>query len=688
MRNTKILIYLADLTHDYLPGNYVTPLNIGLVTAYTKENFKDLVEIKLFKSPQNLLDEIKKGPKPNIVGFSNYSWNQELNRNIINSISNHAKDTVIIVGGPHIRTDPNGIADYLREFKNIDYYCMFEGEIPFGNLIDYFISKGNTIKKEFCDKEISGVAYLSNNNLIYNPILERDKSITDIPSPYITGILDEFIGSPKLIPLLESNRGCPFPCTFCVWGIAALDKVRTFPMERIISEIRYIAKRSPSPLWIFADANFGMLNRDIDIAKEIRSVADEHGVLHRAELWWAKNSSKRTTKITKILGKLTDPLAAVQSLDPEVLKNVKRDNITLSTMTDLLEQWKIQKLKSSTDVLVGLPGDSLSSHLETLRKTFELGFNSINVGNVRMLPGSEMETDMCRNGFKLKTKYRLISGSYGKYDGIPIFEYEESVRSSKDITEDEMHSLRIIHFFIWAFWNVGVAKPLLQFIHMEKGINPLDILFSLAKQDNDEVLNKFLNEFDLEAREEWFDSPKELSDYYNKNFDSLIENGFLKLNFKYLAKLFLEKEFIKRWIEKIVSQYRNEKTEKLAKFCFDRIYFVGTHELTKKIEYDESIVKILKITFPYNEFNSNTCIFNIDTTSKKELEFSLKKYNFEQEPVRALAMTLESYYNYLLFDFQFGNIGTKETVGNLAGSFDYQAQLAPEPEIKNQFKLL
>ena len=51
-------------------------------------------------------------------------------------------------------------------------------------------------------------------------------------------------------------------------------------------------------------------------------------------------------------------------------------------------------------------------------------------------------------------------------------------------------------------------------------------------------------------------------------------------------------------------------------------------------------------------------------------------------------MTLESYYNYLLFDFQFGNIGTKETVGNLAGSFDYQAQLAPEPEIKNQFKLL
>jgi radical SAM superfamily enzyme YgiQ (UPF0313 family) len=678
LKDTRFLIYLADLTHDYFPGNYVTPLNIGLITAYAKENFKDLVEIKLFKSPQKLLDEIKKEPKPDIVGFSNYSWNQELNRNVMNSISNNVKDAVIIIGGPHIRTDPKGIADYLREFKNIDYYCMFEGEIPFGNLINYFISKGNKIKKEFCDKEILGVAYLSNDNLVYNPILERDTTITDIPSPYTTGILDEFIGTPELIPLLESNRGCPFGCTFCVWGIAALDKVRTFPMERIISEIRYIAKRSSSHLWIFADANFGMLNRDIDIAKEVRSVADEYGVLNRVELWWAKNSSKRTTEITKVLDKLTDPLAAVQSLDPKVLKIIDRDNISITTMTDLLEQWKKQKLKSTTDVLVGLPGDSLSSHLETLRKTFEMGFNNINVGNVRMLPGSDMETDMSRNTFKLKTKYRLISGSYGKYDGLPIFEYEESVRSSKDITEDEMRYLRIIHFFIWAFWNVGIAKPLLQFIHMEKGINPLDILFSLAKQDDDKILNKFLNEFDLESREEWFDSPKELTDYYNKNFDSLIENGFLKLNFKYLAKLFLEKEFIKRWIEKIVLQYRNEKTEKLAKFCFDRIYFIGTQELTKKIEYDESVVRILKNVFPYNEFNSNTCTFNIDDASKNNIEFALKKYNFERVPIRALAMTLESYYNYLLFDFQFGDVGTKETVGNLAGSFDYQAQLAPK----------
>ena len=74
-------IYLADLIHDYLPGNYVTPLNVGLLKSYLLSKFDDKVEIKLFKSPEKLLknikNDVKDGQGPDIVGFSNYSWNQE-----------------------------------------------------------------------------------------------------------------------------------------------------------------------------------------------------------------------------------------------------------------------------------------------------------------------------------------------------------------------------------------------------------------------------------------------------------------------------------------------------------------------------------------------------------------------------------------------------------------------------------
>lgn len=59
-----IKIYLADLVHDYVPGNYVVPLNIGLVSAYAKARFKESVRISLFKSPQKLLDAIRSSPPP------------------------------------------------------------------------------------------------------------------------------------------------------------------------------------------------------------------------------------------------------------------------------------------------------------------------------------------------------------------------------------------------------------------------------------------------------------------------------------------------------------------------------------------------------------------------------------------------------------------------------------------------
>ena len=71
MPELSFKIYLADLIHDYLPGNYIVPLNVGLITSYLKERFGSQVEIKLFKSAESLLHEFRTSSKPDIVGFSN-----------------------------------------------------------------------------------------------------------------------------------------------------------------------------------------------------------------------------------------------------------------------------------------------------------------------------------------------------------------------------------------------------------------------------------------------------------------------------------------------------------------------------------------------------------------------------------------------------------------------------------------
>ena len=110
------------------------------------------------------------------------------------------------------------------------------------------------------------------------------------------------------------------------------------------------------------------------------------------------------------------------------------------------------------------PGRVILSHLDTLRTVFDMGFDYFNVGPIRMLPGSEMESEQSRKEYGLKTQYRLISGNYGKYDGNPVVEYEESVVASSDMTREETYKLRLIHFFTWVFWNSGLGQPLLRWL--------------------------------------------------------------------------------------------------------------------------------------------------------------------------------------------------------------------------------
>lgn len=663
-----------------MPGNYVVPLNIGYMSAYLQQSFGREVDVRLFKSPTHLLGSLTDSPSPHVIALSNYSWNQELNRKIIQKAATSLPETVVCVGGPHIRTDDAGITAYLRSHTDIDYYCMFEGEIPLGHLIERFLSEG-LVPADSGDSELPGVAYLCEGQLVY-PHLEFQKgTIENIPSPYLTGVLDDFIGSSKWVPLLETNRGCPFHCTFCVWGIAAMDKVRVFPIDRVLEEIRFVADHSPCPQWIVADANFGMLSRDIEIAREMRDAVDKQGIVQTVHVWWAKISSRHTVEIAKVLGRLSDPLAAVQTMDDTVLRNIKRDNIKLTTMTDLLGQFHQDDHKVSTDILAGLPGESLESHLTTLRRAFDLGFDRVDVGNIRLLPGSEMESDETRSTYGLRTKYRLISGSYGRYQGEATFEFEESVRGSKDISEEEMHSLRIIHFFNYALSNLGIAKALLRWLQLERGLNPVDVIISLATPGKDDALDEFLVEFDEEARAEWFETPEELADYYGVHFDELLANGFLKMNFKYLAKILLDKGFARRLLTAIIGGTHSAIALELMEFCFDRIYFLDDAVQTKERNYSEDLVDILRKVYPSNSFESTICRFEIDERTQLAIDYELKKFNFQKDPVRAIALTLESYSSHFLYDFKFGRAGSKEIVGNLMGSFDYRGQLGlPEPE--------
>jgi radical SAM superfamily enzyme YgiQ (UPF0313 family) len=526
-----VKIFLADLAHTYsTPDRSIPiPLGIGYVKAYADTALGKAADIKLFKHPDRFLAAVHR-ERPDVIGFANYGWNENLNREIGRHVRAVRPDALIVAGGPNIDDDPKRRVAFLRKHSYLDYLIIDGGEEPFTELVQWRLSGSN-------DRAgiPANVIWLDGDGLGINGERPLKKIIEGIPSPYLTGCLDEFIEA-GMIPLFETNRGCPFKCTFCAWGSASKDLVRRFDLDQALAEIAYVGERSDARNWIICDANFGILPRDVEIAKAIRHYKDKRGRPDRCHLWLAKNVTERNLEIGGILNEMIVPVMAIQSMDPTVLKSIKRDNISLDTYEQY--QQKFHKLGSRTysDLIVPMPHETLATHLEGLRKLVELGCDIVTNNNMRMLAGAEVASENTRRDHAFQTKYRLIHGDAGIYrapDGSEIrtFEYEESLRSTSTMSEPEVFYLRKLHFLVDFCWNNEVYRPLLN-LALVYDVNPIDVFVAMIKSDK---LAKFFAQFDTASNAEWFGSAEEIESYFAepKNFDRLLQREFEKLNIQY-----------------------------------------------------------------------------------------------------------------------------------------------------------
>jgi len=532
---TRTTVYLADLAHTAMvtDTSLPVPLGIGYISAYLHAYFGESVEIKLFKHPERLIAAALESP-PTVLGMAHYGWNDKLNQAIGQRLRASLPDTLLVGGGPNIDQDDDLALGYLQRHDYLDFYILEGGEEPFSELVNWWVKSNR--KTDGLPQNViwtdSGVLHKTGNRAL-------SKKIEAVPSPYLGGFLDEFIDA-GMIPLFETNRGCPFRCTFCAWGMASHNLVRRFSLETALAEIEYVGARSSARSWIVCDANFGMLKRDVEIAQAIRNVKDEIGKLQKCNIWLAKNATKRNLEIAEIMGDMVIPVMAVQSMDSDVLKAVKRDNIGLDTYQTYQQRFHAIGSKTYSDVIVPLPDETLQSHLDGLRKLFDLDVDIILNHNCRMLAGCELNSTESREKWGFRTRYRLIHGDAGSYkigpdEVINCFEYEESLRETTTMSEADLFFLRRFHFLIDFCWNNNVYKPILKYLRIRHGISPVDIFLELCDVSNEgtsEKLSDFWKSFEEFSVNEWFDNAEEIELYFAKpeNFNRLLDGGFEKLN--------------------------------------------------------------------------------------------------------------------------------------------------------------
>ncbi len=635
-----MLIYLGDIYHTSGIPSTPTPTNIGYIASYCKEKFGDKVKIKLFKNPHKLIEQIEKTP-PDVLGLSNYMWNENLNKFVCELAKKKNKNLITVTGGPNLRSDKKSIKKFLNLNKEYDFCILYAAEIPFSNLIDKcFDFELNKDKLKDC--KIEGCFSLDNKSELIGEIyLSDEKNLDYVPSPFLNGFMDEFL-SEGYYPLFETNRGCPFSCTFCVWGISALHKIKTFSLERVFKEFEYVAEKTKkSKFWFLADANFGILPRDVDIAKKIREIYENKFSFDQINIYWTKNITDRTYEIAKTFGKLCQAYTALQSLDPLVLKLIKRSNISVERLNHFKNEVADYTNGTYTDILLGQPGETKESHINSVFGAMKLGFDQIGGGEVRLLPGSEMDEDVSRINYKLMTKFRMGEGAIGVYKGKPVFELEEVVRQTKWITENEMTDLRSIRALIYVSTTLGELNYL-NMVLVNENINIFKVVENILQNRNKNTqFSKMLDELEMLAKDEWFNTREEASKFYYNELKSRTaeEVSPVKLNMWVLVKLLRSNEVYDQFLDefkksvikisnKIDKEILNDlillsKSRNFLRSCLN-----GKFDFKKEIPLsNKTVEKLREVKLLKDHFNFNSVYLLMDKRIGKDIISTLPDLN-------------------------------------------------------------
>jgi radical SAM superfamily enzyme YgiQ (UPF0313 family) len=530
-------IYLADLTYTTLSlATDAFPLNIGFIAAYADKKFGKEIELRLFKYIGDLEQAINERP-PDILGVSNYPWNFNLGLEFFRMTHAVSPKTVCVMGGPNIPLDDESRTEFVKRNQLIDFYAYLEGEEAFAELITRASDVGADREKMKSDPIDGFIHCTGETDVMKGRMLLRRKNLDEIPSPYLTGLMDKFFDG-ILSPMMETNRGCPFSCTFCHEGNGLISKVNFFSIERVKAELDYIVEavhKAPSLVsnLMFADPNFAMYERDYEIVEQIERIQQKHNWPRSIFASTGKNKKERIAKSLRKLNGSLSMWMSVQSMDPTVLTEIKRDNISTSQIMALSGVYQELGLPTLSELILGLPGDSYERHVNSLSQVIEAGIDVIDTYTCMLLNGTELNTKRSREKYKIGSHFRILPRDFAKLgNGHVAVEIEEIVSSTNTLSFEDYQEARKLHFMVAVVYNGGGFGPLLRLFRQKKIsiIRLLQLLIADIESAPATVKGIF-NSFARLTKEELWDSEEELWSYVcsDNNYEKLL-NGEIGIN--------------------------------------------------------------------------------------------------------------------------------------------------------------
>lgn len=432
------------------------PYSAGILWSYIQsfphlnEKYKLGTFVWKRDSIEESLDKLKIS---DVVGFSTYIWNKSYNYALAKKLKEYNPNIIIIFGGPEPPiTDKN----FFVRFPFIDYVVKQEGEITLKSLLENLENTEDV-------KKVTGLLINDNGITIDTGPPVRIDDLHHIPSPYLIGLFDTLIEENKSVEwnaTLETDRGCPYACTFCDWGSLTYNKVKKFDLQRVYDELEWIGKNKCGYLSM-TNANFGIFpERDNLIANKIIEVQKKYGYPYSISVAWAKNQKREVMEIVKKFvnspGFNQGLTVSVQSMDVDVLENIKRKNLEINKIEEIFEICDKNNIPVYTELILGLPGENLTTWKQNFWKLFNAGNHTgLNIYQAQLLENAEMNL-MQKKLYKIKsqTVYDYMSGSYNDDE---LKEGIDVVISTKDMPYDKMLEAHVFNWYINTFHINGLT---------------------------------------------------------------------------------------------------------------------------------------------------------------------------------------------------------------------------------------
>jgi radical SAM superfamily enzyme YgiQ (UPF0313 family) len=331
--------------------------------------------------------------KADILGVSTYIWNAGMLPSLLNQLQERMPDTLVVLGGPE--------ASFNTEYwikLGADYVLPGEGEYTFPMLLDE-LSRGNDAGK------------------IYKP----EYNHSDEPvNPYTDTYFKTLKGR---ISYIETSRGCPFRCSFC---LSAGSGVRFFPLDFVKEQILKLSLSGTHTVK-FVDRTF---NCNAERAYEIFDFTAklETSCCFHFEVA-ADLFDERTLKLlTEVQPGRFRLETGLQSFHEPTLEASNRKTNIKKAEKNIRTLLKAQNIHVHLDLIAGLPYETLEDFKKGFDRVYSLEAHTLQLGFLKLLHGSVLrkQAEALQIQYSEKPPYEIISSPWLSENDIRILKQTEN----------------------------------------------------------------------------------------------------------------------------------------------------------------------------------------------------------------------------------------------------------------------